>query len=141
MTDNNAYAGDLTPAEVWDRLNRDAMAAVVDVRTHAEWVFVGLPDLSAPGRPLVKASWQLYPSMARNPGFLGELAAAGITPEHTLLLLCRSGVRSRAAAQFLTAQGFATCYNIIDGFEGQLDTAKRRGVGGWKAAGLPWVQG
>lgn len=140
MSDALGYAGDVSAAEAWERLKKDPRAVLVDVRSHAEWVFVGLPDLSGVERQLATVSWQLYPSMAKNPGFLSEVRAAGISPDHPVYLLCRSGVRSKAAAQLLTQQGFAACYNISDGFEGQLDAGKHRGVGGWKALGLPWVQ-
>lgn len=139
MSDAVSYAGDLAPEEVWERL-KDGRGALVDVRTHAEWVYVGVPDLSAIGRQLATVSWQIYPSMVRNPGFEQQLEAAGIAPGQPLYLLCRSGVRSKAAAQHLTALGWPTCYNVSNGFEGQLDAGKHRGIGGWKAAGLPWVQ-
>lgn len=140
MTETRRYAGDLQPREAWERLRADPRAALVDVRTHPEWVFVGLPDLSSLGRTPVTVSWQSYPTMQRNPDFAAQVAAAGLTPDRPLFLLCRSGVRSRAAAEHLTALGFAECWNVADGFEGQIDTAKHRGVGGWRAAGLPWAQ-
>jgi rhodanese-related sulfurtransferase len=80
--------------------------------------------------------------MAINPNFTAEVAAAGIAPDQPVLLLCRSGVRSAAAAKLLTAAGFSEAYNVADGFEGNHDAARHRGtVGGWKATGLPWVQG
>lgn len=134
------YAGDITPQDAWALLSSDASAVLVDVRSHPEWVFVGLPDVSSLGRKLVTAAWLHYPQMARNTAFLDELTAAGVAAGDTVILLCRSGVRSKAAAEFLTQNGFATCYNVSDGFEGQIDPAKHRGVGGWRAVGLPWVQ-
>lgn len=134
------YAGDVTPAEAWAILCEDPRAVLVDVRTHPEWVFVGLPDLSAMGRRVVTVAWQHYPQMARNPVFLDELTAAGVSADTPVVLLCRSGVRSKAAAEYLTQSGFGACYNVSGGFEGQLDPVKHRGVGGWRAAGLPWVQ-
>lgn len=140
MKEVSGYAGDLQPVDVWERLNRDPRAAMIDVRTHPEWVFVGVPDLSGIGRTLVTVSWQSYPTMERNPDFAAQVRAAGITPDQPLFLLCRSGVRSRAAAQHLTELGFAECWNIVDGFEGQIDPTRHRGVGGWRAAGLPWLQ-
>lgn len=140
MRDAAGYAGDLAPEQVWERLGSDPRAVLIDVRSHPEWVFVGVPDLSALGCQLVTVSWQLYPSMQRNPAFADQVRAAGVEPSQPVYLLCRSGVRSKAAAQHLTALGFAECYNVRDGFEGQIDAAKRRGVGGWRSAGLPWVQ-
>ncbi len=134
-------AGEVSPKETWERLRQEPSALLVDVRTHAEWVYVGVPDLGGVGRRLATVSWQLYPSMSRNPGFESQLRAAGARPDDALFLICRSGVRSLAAARHLTAAGWRQCFNVRDGFEGQLDGAKRRGVGGWKAAGLPWLQG
>ncbi len=136
------YAGDLTPAEAWRRLADDPTAKLVDVRTQAEWTYVGIPDLSALGKQPLLVSWQIFPSMAQNPAFPSQVQAQGIGPQDTVLFLCRSGVRSQAAAAAMTALGHARCYNIADGFEGPPDEARHRGGrAGWKAAGLPWIQG
>lgn len=137
-----AYAGDLTPSEAWDRLEADPAALLVDVRTDAEWNFVGLPDLRRLEKQTLCVSWQVLPAMARNADFAAELAAKGAARERPLLLICRSGVRSRHAAIALTEAGYRKCYNVSDGFEGSHDPAGHRGIiGGWKAEGLPWVQG
>jgi len=123
-------------------LESDPAAVLVDVRTDAEWSFVGVPDLSELGRGPICIAWQRYPDMSVNPHFIEEVAARGVEPDNTVVLLCRSGQRSRAAAEALTAQGYRHCYNITDGFEGVPDRLRHRGrVSGWKAAGLPWVQG
>jgi len=115
---------------------------LVDVRSDAEWAFVGLPATDSLGKPVVRVSWQLYPSMQVNADFARELEAQGVTPDHKLLMICRSGARSRSAAIAMTAQGFTRCYNVAEGFEGDRDSDSHRGtVGGWKVAGLPWVQG
>ena len=136
------YAGEISPADAWRRLERDRRAHLVDVRTQAEWAFVGLPDLSSLGRKLVQVSWQLFPDMRPNEDFLTQLAAAGIDPADPVLLLCRSGARSRAAAEYLTEIGYAEAWNVTDGFEGGADRQGHRGVvSGWKAGGLPWRQG
>ena len=80
--------------------------------------------------------------MGVNPNFSAELANRGVTPDQTTLFICRSGNRSAAAAIAMTAKGFTRCYNVAEGFEGPLDADKHRGtLGGWKARGLPWVQG
>lgn len=134
------YAGEIAPAEAWRMLTADADAVLVDVRTQPEWRYVGAPDLSALGGRLITVCWQVYPAMVRNPAFAAQLEAAGAGPGATVLLICRSGVRSRAAARFLTVLGWRACFNVSDGFEGQLDGNRRRGNGGWRAAGLPWVQ-
>lgn len=135
------YAGDVTSLQAWDILTEDPGAVLVDVRTTAEWQFVGLPDLQSLGRGPACVQWQAYPDMAVNPEFASEAMAQGVERDATVLLLCRSGQRSRAAAIALTELGFKRCYNISDGFEGPLDDDRRRGrQGGWKAAGLPWFQ-
>ncbi len=132
---------DVTPKQVWDLLGTDPQARVVDVRTPAEWTFVGVPDLSEHGAEPVLLPWQL-PSGEVNARFLDGLRQAGLAPEHRLLFLCRSGARSLAAARAAEAAGFASVANIVDGFEGPHDPLGHRGtVAGWKADGLPWRQG
>ncbi len=135
------YAGDITSAEAWQRLRDDPKAVLVDVRTTAEWQFIGLPDLSELGKQAVCVEWQTYPDMAVNGGFAAAMHNAGVDETATVLLLCRSGVRSRKAAIALTAAGFGECINVADGFEGPLDADGHRGSQiGWKASGLPWRQ-
>lgn len=137
-----AYAGDLTPAEAWERLKSDPKAKLVDVRTQAEWVYVGVPDLSPTGKQPILVQWQTFPAMARNEVFADQLKGQGVAADDTLLFLCRSGVRSKAAAELMTQLGFPNSYNISDGFEGPLDGSRHRGgAAGWKASGLPWAQG
>lgn len=136
-----SYAGDLRPSEAWDMLARDADAALVDVRSRPEWTFVGVPDLTALGKKPILLSWQDFPTMAVDPDFTDRLAEVVPSRDTPLLFLCRSGARSRAAAEAMTAAGYRRCYNISDGFEGKLDADRHRGrLGGWKATGLPWVQ-
>ena len=138
---DKSYAGDLSPWQAWDRLTDDPTAVLVDVRTEPEWQFVGRPDLRQLGREPVFVPWQLYPDMRGNLTFQDDLRKFGINKNTPLLLLCRSGQRSRAAAIALTADGFTAAYNIADGFEGPRDDSGHRGVaGGWKALDLPWVQ-
>ena len=133
---------EISPRDAWSLLEREPKAMLVDVRTEPEWNFVGVPDLSTIGKPLVRLAWQVYPQMAVDPGFADKLIAAGATPEHSLFFLCRSGARSLAAARLMASRGFARCYNVRDGFEGPADGARHRGqVAGWKHDGLPWVQG
>jgi len=138
---SEAYAGDVSSREAWEVLENDPEAILIDVRSRPEWRYVGVPDVSALGKRTVCVCWQNYPDMQLNPGFERELATAGVRPEQTLLLICRSGVRSRDAAVSLTAQGYRRCYNVAGGFEGPHDAARHRGTrDGWKAAGLPWRQ-
>ena len=138
------YAGEIAVADVLIALGA-ANAALVDVRTEAEWLYVGTPDLAALGAKPVLQEWQSYPDMAVDPGFVDGLAsvlrARGLSSDAPVYFLCRSGVRSRAAAIAMTAAGWSRCYNISEGFEGPRDIAGHRGVErGWKAAGLPWTQ-
>lgn len=139
---DDSYAGDIGPKEAWALLEHESEACLIDVRTEAEWRYVGLPHLAALGRDTLCLSWLTYPDNAPNTTFVDQVMAQGIRPDQTVLLLCRSGQRSRSAAIALTARGYARCYNVAEGFEGDRDEAGHRGsVGGWKIAGLPWVQG
>jgi rhodanese-related sulfurtransferase len=129
------------PVRVWEALQNDPKAQLVDVRTDAEWNFVGLPDLSPAGKQVVPIQWQVYPTMARNAAFADQLKEAGFTSEHHIYFICRSGQRSLAAARAAQAAGFPYAYNVAEGFEGDVDADGHRGVAkGWKAAGLPWRQ-
>lgn len=135
------YAGDLDPAEAYALLERDERAVLVDVRTRAEWAYVGTPDLGSLRRDVVLVEWQSFPGNATNPGFLQQLQAAGVEPDAPVAFICRSGVRSRAAAEAATAAGYSAAYNVSGGFEGPVDASGHRGsAAGWKAAGLPWRQ-
>lgn len=134
-----SYAGDITPQESWTLLSEDPNAVLVDVRTDAEWKWVGVPDLSSLGRDVVFIQWNT--ASGRNENFVAELIEAGVTPgERPVIFLCRSGNRSIPAAEAATAAGIGPSYNMLEGFEGQLDDAGHRGVTGWRADGLPWKQ-
>ncbi|WP_295701113.1 rhodanese-like domain-containing protein [Lapillicoccus sp.] len=135
------YAGDVSPIDAYAALQADADAVLVDVRTQAEWTYVGLPDLTDLGKRVVTIEWQTFPDGARNADFLEQLRGAGLGEDTPIYFLCRSGVRSAAAAELATARGLGPAYNISDGFEGPHDDEGHRGVAGWKAAGLPWRQG
>lgn len=140
MQDAN-YAGDKLPKAVWDMLASDARAVLVDVRTLAEWIWVGRPDLTDLGKEPLFISWQTEAGRPPNPDF-GSLVAARIPDKETpILFLCRSGGRSHDAAIAVTALGYTQCYNVATGFEGDRDAADHRGtVAGWRVDGLPWVQ-
>lgn len=127
------YAGAVTPEEAW-RLHSAGMAVIVDVRTRPEWELVG----HVPGVPLVE--WRAYGEQRPNPRFLEQLESVA-SREEPVLFLCRSGARSHDAAALAERAGYRSAYNILEGFEGDLDTARRRGTsGGWRHAGLPWLQ-
>ncbi len=135
------YAGDETSKQAWEMLERDPKAMLLDVRTDAEWRFVGLPDLSELEKRTIRVSWQEYPELNFNPNFVTEVANHNLASDQAFLVICRSGVRSRHAAIALTARGYSRCYNVSDGFEGGHDAQRHRGAReGWKAAGLPWRQ-
>jgi rhodanese-related sulfurtransferase len=133
---------DLTPRQVWEALMSNPDAALCDVRTNAEWSFVGVPDLSQTGKQPVLIQWQVFPTMQPNPKFLEAMQAAHLQPTDHIYFLCRSGARSTAAAQAAKAAGYKHVYNIKDGFEGPPDARNHRGmIAGWKHEGLPWKQG
>jgi rhodanese-related sulfurtransferase len=141
---SGGYGGDLDPRQSWELLSREPEAQLVDVRTEAEWTFVGVPDLSGLSKRVLCCEWQRYPAGA-NSAFVDEmteqLKQTNYRKGAPLLFLCRSGARSRAAAIAATAAGYGPCLNIQDGFEGALDAGRHRGAAaGWKAMGLPWFQ-
>jgi rhodanese-related sulfurtransferase len=136
---------DVDASEVWARLETVRDAVLIDVRTKAEWEFVGIPDLSQLGKEPMLLEWKSYPDGQINAAFAQQLAsmldAAGIGRESDLFFICRSGQRSLSAAKALAAKGYRACHNVAGGFEGPTDAHGHRGsVSGWKAAGLPWVQ-
>jgi rhodanese-related sulfurtransferase len=137
----SGYAGDLSPEEAWNLLESEPSALLVDVRTRAEWTYVGVADLSSLSKKPMLLEWQGFPDGQRNPRFADELDAAGIDPNTPILFLCRSGARSAAAAKLMTERGYTKCFNISEGFEGDPDAERHRGrVNGWKVRGLPWTQ-
>jgi rhodanese-related sulfurtransferase len=141
----SGYAGDLIPAEAFRLLASAEPSALIDVRTQPEWAYVGTPELTTLGKAPLFLEWQVYPAMKPDPHFVERLGAmleaTGIQRGASLLFLCRSGVRSRAAAVAMTAAGWAPSFNVHDGFEGPLDAlGHRNSTAGWKASGLPWKQ-
>lgn len=138
---SEGYAGDRDPWNVHDALTSEKDSVLIDVRTVPEWQFVGVPDLSALGKDVLFIEWQSYPEMKINENFVDDVRAAGVKPEQPVYLICRSGVRSKAAAKALTAAGYQVCYNVAEGFEGDKDDRARRGsIGGWRYHDLPWRQ-
>lgn len=127
------YAGSVAPQDAW-MLVQSGEAVLIDVRTAEERKFVGhVPNTK-------HVAWMTGLSLSRNPRFIKELEAkAG--KDDVVLLLCRSGKRSAAAAEAAAKSGFRNVFNILQGFEGDLDEQERRGsFNGWRHAGLPWVQ-
>ncbi len=127
-----AYAGALLPDEALALLQ--AGARLVDVRTNAERYWVG----RVPGA--IEVEWNGWPGGQLNTAFLAQLAER-VGKREPVMFLCRSGGRSHHAAAAATQAGYAECYNILEGFEGDRDAAQHRNaVNGWRLRGLPWVQ-
>ncbi|MBA2126441.1 sulfurtransferase [Hyphomicrobium methylovorum] len=146
--ENFATSGveDVPVLDTWDRLKDDRKAVLVDVRTRAEWAFVGVPDLSVLGREVLLAEWQSFPDSRVDADFAGRLDATlkarGVSTDDEIFFICRSGARSRMAAEALASAGYGRCRNVAEGFEGPNDEEHHRGrIAGWKFAGLAWVQG
>jgi len=130
---NTPYAGGISPLDA-HALFAEGIVVLVDVRTVEERKFVG----HVPGS--VHVAWQIGAALTRNPRFIRELEGK-VAKDAVLLFLCRSGKRSAAAAEAATKAGFTNAYNVLEGFEGDLDNAQQRGSnGGWRLHGLPWVQ-
>lgn len=137
------YAGDVTAQQAWEALSENPSAVLVDVRTQVEWNLIGKPDLSPIDREPIYLQWVTM--QGPNPDFLDELRAAlearEVAADAPVFFMCQSGGRSKVAAIQCTELGYSACYNIAEGFEGDLDERKHRNsVSGWKVAGLPWTQ-
>jgi len=128
------YEGALSPTEAYDLLHAAPGAKLVDVRSRAELDWVGrIPDS-------VDIEWASYPGMKSNPHFITQLEQQ-VEKEALVMFICRSGARSHHAATLAKQAGYASCYNILEGFEGDMNNDQQRNViNGWRAAGLPWVQ-
>jgi len=128
------YKGDVSPKEAYEALLKNSKAVLIDVRTPQEWTYVGIPDM--PG--MLQVSW---PPLPETPDFAMAVNHLNVPFDAEIYLICRSGFRSARGATELTAAGYENCYNVAQGFEGDRDQSGHRGtIGGWKVAGLPWVQ-
>jgi rhodanese-related sulfurtransferase len=129
------YAGALLPHEAHELLQLAPGARLIDVRSRAELELTGI----LPGA--VHVEWQSWPGWVANPHFHPQLLHT-IDPESLLLFICRSGARSHRAALICTEAGLGNCYNVLEGFEGDLNKASnhRNELNGWKQRGLPWSQ-
>jgi len=129
------YAGALLPREAYQLAQELPDARIVDVRTSAEWDWVG----RIPGAVMLQ--WSTYPGGALNEKFLQQLEDLIGRPSAPVMFVCRSGNRSHHAAAAAAAAGFPQCFNVLEGFEGDKDaTGHRNTKGGWRVAGLPWEQ-
>jgi rhodanese-related sulfurtransferase len=129
------YLGALLPQEAYEVLQQASSAKLVDVRTRAEWNYVGrIPDA-------LEVEWQRYPGGEPNPDFLSELEGR-VEKAAPVMFICRSGARSHSAAAVAAAAGYRQAFNVLEGFEGDKDAQGHRNtIGGWRFAGLPWFQG
>lgn len=131
------YAGALTPREAFEVLEAMPQAKLVDVRSQAELDWVGRP--AVPPAQYCHIEWNRYPGSVRNADFLAQLRSQ-ISVAAPTLLLCRSAVRSKAAAILAAQAGVPEIYDILEGFEGDKDaTGHRKSVNGWCYQGLPWL--
>lgn len=129
------YEGALLPTEAYELMQVAPNAQLVDVRSRAEIDWVG----HIPGA--VTIDWLLYPGMKNNPHFISQLEQS-VDKEALVLFICRSGQRSHSAAAAAQRSGYNACYNVLEGFEGDLDgEGHRNNRNGWRACGLPWRQG
>jgi rhodanese-related sulfurtransferase len=128
------YGGALTPSEAYEVWRNAPGAQLVDVRTRAEWDYVG----RIPGA--VEIELLTYPGGRPNPGFMAELESK-VDKSAPVLFICRSGARSHNAAMLAMQAGYPAAYNVLEGFEGDKDSHSHRNTsGGWRVAGLPWTQ-
>jgi rhodanese-related sulfurtransferase len=128
------YEGALTPKEADELRRQNPAAKLVDVRTRAELEWVGrIPDA-------VEVELLTYPGSRPNPDFVKQLEQH-VAKDVPVMFICRSGGRSHNAAMLAQQAGYAECYNVLEGFEGDKDPSGHRNTkGGWRFAGLPWTQ-
>jgi rhodanese-related sulfurtransferase len=131
--DGVAYRGQITPEEAWRIFQEYPGARLLDLRSTEELTLIGrVPDA-------VEIEWRLFRDWSLNPHFLRDVEKTFL-PDDVILLLCRSGVRSKEAGELLASRGFRHCFNVLEGFEGDKNAAGQRVVAGWKVRGLPWSQ-
>lgn len=141
---SNDIIKEITPTQAWEIMGSDPSAVLLDVRSRFEYEYVGHPE------PSINVPWQEVPDWSTDPQFVEKVRSRlsafkgnNAPPEsRTLLMLCRSGKRSMAAAIRLAENGFTNVTNVAEGFEGDLDGNGHRGMrNGWRFHGLPWRQG
>ena len=137
----NNIIQNISSKECFEILSNNTDAYLIDVRTQPEWQFVGVPDLSQINKETIFISWLIYPKMNKNKNFERQILNQGIKKKNNLYFICRSGQRSLYASKLLIKNGFSSCFNVYDGFEGDLNKHKKRSlINGWKYNNLPWKQ-
>ena len=127
--------------ECFGKLSEISNSYLIDVRTKPEWAFIGVPDLASLNKKTIFISWHMYPEMKINSLFENQITESNIKKNDNLFLICRSGNRSSNAAEFLTSRGFTNCFNVKNGFEGEIGPNHQRStINGWKYSKLPWKQ-
>ena len=127
--------------EAWKILNAEDDATLIDIRTEEEWKLTGMPDLRLVNKKVTLLSWRFWPEMNINNNFIRSIKNMFEKKNTTLLFICRGGHRSHQAASSAYSEGYLNNYNVIDGFEGQLnDDGHRNSIDGWKFNNLPWYQ-
>ena len=144
--DSDRAVDEVDVAATWEGLTSGPRSQLVDVRTRAEWTYVGIPDLGSIGKRAVLVEWQTFPDQSVDARFVerlaGELKALGVQLDDDLYFICRSGSLSLDEAREMAEEGYRSCHNVLRGFEWPLDDLRHRGsCSGWKASGLPWLQG
>lgn len=133
----------LTPKDAWQKMEQDPRAVLVDVRSNMEFLFVGHPKGAIHIPWIDEPDWEVNPNFVRE---IRELMLGGVIDANQMgsapiILLCRSGKRSVEAGNLLVEKGVKEVYNVLDGFEGELNDAHQRStLGGWRFEGLPWEQ-
>ncbi len=134
----------INPQDAWELMQKEPKSIFIDVRSHMEYLFIGHPVGA------IHIPWIDEPDWVVNPRFvidIRQLVLGGLSHDECsshdvpIILICRSGQRSREAGELLASEGFTTIYNIMPGFEGELNENHRRSsTGGWRHDGLPWEQ-
>jgi len=135
---------EISPQQAWDLIHADARAVLVDIRSSMEFLFVGHPTGAVHIAWIDEPDWEINPDFTKEIKklMLGGLSAAeGHHSEAPVILICRSGKRSKEAGELLIAEGLVNVYHIDEGFEGDRDENHQRStIGGWRFRGLPWEQ-
>ncbi len=124
----------LTPIEAHKFLQDNPEAVFIDVRSEMEYMFIGHPE------GCIWIPWVDGPDWDLNPNFVAQVKKAA-SVNRPVVLICRSGRRSMDAGLALESAGLADVYNVMHGFEGDLDEHHHRNsCNGWRFDGLPWSQ-